>query len=163
MSVLLVARKDIPNTTSNLISANRKLSLKNLSLLFLSDTRKMETTILKVFRVLPSTFETPTLVFQILRPNQWAKTWLITLNLLPESNKASVWSLKITRYQIQGTHSNFSSVLLPVIYVKVAKIATTFFTFWNTYWHGDLFVYMYNIWYDSSPCFYLCFCLFWQP
>ncbi len=39
-------KKSIPSITSSLISANRKLSSKNLSLLSLFDTEKIDTTIL---------------------------------------------------------------------------------------------------------------------
>ncbi len=40
-----MVKKGIPSIISGLTSANRKLSLKNLSLLSLSDTEKVETTI----------------------------------------------------------------------------------------------------------------------
>ncbi len=44
-SALLMVRKGMSSTISGLTSANRRFSSKNLSLLFLSDTKKVETTI----------------------------------------------------------------------------------------------------------------------
>ncbi len=44
-----MVRKDILSTTFDSKLANRKLSLKNLSLLSLFDSKKIETIILKVF------------------------------------------------------------------------------------------------------------------
>ena len=46
MSTLLIIRKNIPNTTFDLTLANKKIFSKNLSLLSLSNIRKVETTIL---------------------------------------------------------------------------------------------------------------------
>ena len=40
-----MVKKSIPNTISGLTLANKKFFLKNLSLLFLSDTEKVENTI----------------------------------------------------------------------------------------------------------------------
>ncbi len=41
-----MVKKGILSTISSLTLVNKKLSLKNLSFLFLSDTKKVETTIL---------------------------------------------------------------------------------------------------------------------
>ncbi len=46
MLALLMVKKGILNTTSSLILANTKFFYKNLSLLFLFDTEKVETIIL---------------------------------------------------------------------------------------------------------------------
>ncbi len=45
MSALLMVKKNIPSTMFGLISANKKLSSKNLSLSSLSNMEKVETTI----------------------------------------------------------------------------------------------------------------------
>lgn len=45
MLTLLIVRINISSLISGLISANKKLSLKNLILLFLSNIKKIETTI----------------------------------------------------------------------------------------------------------------------
>lgn len=46
MSTLLIIKKSIIIITSGLTLVNKKLFLKNLTLLFLSNMKKMETTIL---------------------------------------------------------------------------------------------------------------------
>lgn len=42
---------------------------------------------------------------------------------------------------MQDIFSNFSFVFLSNINKEVAKIAVSFLTFWDTYWHNDPFAY----------------------
>ena len=90
MSALFMIKKSIPYIVFSLASANKKLFSKNLFLLFLSNTKKVEITILLISRLVLSIFGAPKLVFCILKPSWKAKTGFIILTLLFKSNKALV-------------------------------------------------------------------------
>ena len=68
-SALLIFKKSILRIILNLVSAIKKVSWKNLSLLVLSSTWKSAITNLKVSRAEVSIFWTLTLVFWILSPS----------------------------------------------------------------------------------------------
>lgn len=56
MLTLLMVRKDMQSIISGLRSANKKLFLKNLYPLFLSDKKKLKTTILQTYKIVQSIF-----------------------------------------------------------------------------------------------------------
>lgn len=98
ISILFMVRKYILKTISSLILANKKLFSKNLILLSLFNMEKIDTTILLVFKIVLSIFWASILVFCILNSKKRVKAWLIALLLLSGSNKAFIYSLKITKY-----------------------------------------------------------------
>lgn len=63
--------------------------------------------------------------------------------------------MKVTRSQIQDTHSDFSSIFLSIINRELAKSATNFLTFQDTGWYSDPFVYKCSIQYNLMPWSYL--------
>ncbi len=146
-----MVRKNILKIIFGLISANRKLFLKNLTLPSLFNIEKIKITILEVFKVISSIFWAPTFIFHIMKLSWKAKSWIIILTLLFEFNRAFIfaWSLKVIEYQMQSIYSIL--FYFSVNNMEVVKTITSFFTFENICWYSGSFVYKYNTWYSSSP------------
>lgn len=77
--------KQIPDITSKLISAHKKIRLIKRELLSLSSTYNGAITIPKLFSLLLSIFLIATLVMQVRKPNLLAKLGCIALIILLES------------------------------------------------------------------------------
>lgn len=89
MSILLRDRKDIFRTTSMLMSANKKISSKNLICSSLSTTEKPVVIILFVFKGKPSIFWAPTLIGLAVRLNLAAWGWSHCIDLAAEVDQDS--------------------------------------------------------------------------
>ena len=142
-SALLIFKKDILRITSNLVSATRKISWKNLGLFVLSSTWKSAITIPKVSRAKLSIFWAPTLVFQTLRPSFQAKLRFMILTLLPLSSRAFIYFFWNWTRWMQSTLTTSSPP--SVTGTEIAKTNASFLA-WCNCWHSGLSYCSWNMW-----------------
>lgn len=131
-----MVKKSILKTISSLISANRKLFLKNLFPSSLSNIKKIDITILQDSKVVLSIFRILISVFHILKSSQKIKAWLIILTSFFKSSKAFAFSLKIinTKYKVFITILHFfqlltQRLLTPLLVFQLFRTLVSIVTF----------------------------------